>query len=115
MNALNNWPQLQKITWHDAPVVSLKVDISLCSFVLVLDCYQEALADYVRLKVSFKQIDTLEIKLPALSKGSQGNDLEVYSLIISQAAELYKAELVLLTDHGPSGTISFRFGEVVVT
>jgi hypothetical protein len=66
-------------------------------------------------QVAFEQIDSLEIELPALPKGSQGSDLGVYSFTISQAAELYKAELVLLTNHGPSGTISFRFGEVVVT
>jgi hypothetical protein len=115
MNGLNNWPQLQKITWHDTPLVSFKVDVSLRCFALVLDCYEEDLADYVRVKVSFKQIDTLEIELPALSKGSQGNDLEVYSLTIGQAAELHKAELLLLSDQGPSGTISFRFGDVVIT
>jgi hypothetical protein len=46
--------------------------------------------------------------------GVTGNDVEASSLDISQAGELYQAQLLLLTHHGPSATISFQFKDVAV-
>jgi hypothetical protein len=62
----------------------------------------------VRREIVFQEIDMVEWD------GVTGNDVEASSLDISQAGELYQAQLLLLTHHGPSATISFQFKDVAV-
>ena len=102
-------PQLDQIEWHDTPIHSLQVDFSQRQFVLVLNCYDEGLAYYVRREAVFQEIDTLEWS------GAAEHDVDVYSLDISQIGVLYQAHFMLLTIHnGPSATISFRFKDVII-
>jgi hypothetical protein len=102
------FPQLDQIEWHDTGVQSLQVNFIQRQFKIVLDCYDEAVDGYVRRKAIFQEIDTVEWE------GAIGNDVEVSSLDVSQVGELYHAQLLLLTLHGPSATISFRFRDVAI-
>lgn len=101
-------PQLDQIKWHDTDVHLLQVNFSQRQFKIVLDCYDEALKNYRRKEAIFQEIDTLEWT------GATGNDVEVNSLGVSQVGEFYRAQLLLLTHHGPSATVSFQFKDVLV-
>jgi hypothetical protein len=101
-------PQLDQIEWHDTGVHSLEVSFSQRQFRIVLDCYDEIIDDYMRREAIFQEVDTVAWD------GATGNDVEVSSLDIRQVGELYQAQLLLLTHHGPSATISFKFRDVTV-
>ena len=101
-------PQLNQIEWHDTGVHLLQVNFNQRQFRVVLDCYDEALENYRRKEVIFQEIGTLEWT------GATGSDVEVSSLDISRVGEFYQAQLLLLTHHGPSSTVSFQFKEVSV-
>ena len=101
-------PQLDQVEWHDTGVHSLQVNFGQRQFSIILDCYDETIDDYVRREVVFQEIDMVAWD------GATGNDVEVSSLDVSQVGELYHAQLLLLTLHGASATISFQFRDVAV-
>ena len=100
--------QLDQIEWHDTGVHLLQVNFSQRQFRIVLDCYDEVLESHRRKEAIFQGVSALEWT------GATENDVEVSSLDISQVGEFYQAQLLLLTQHGPSVTLSFQFEEVAV-
>ena len=109
------FPQLHQIIWHDMPISSIGIDIMSQHVSLVLTPYEEKSATHGRVAVSFSEVSNLEMQLSALINESGGDDLEVYSLEVTEANERYKAQLTLLADHGPSNVIRFDFRSVTVS